>query len=664
MRSRLAILLFCTLLSGIAGQAQPAPAQTTAPAKSVYDPHALFNPNFYTQSGNPYRSGNGEPGPAYWQNRADYQISVGLDETAKKVKGSVVLTYTNNSPHALPHIWFQLDQNLFNPDSRGFARTPATGRSRYGDSKNPFRGGYTISGVKVISKADGKTVETDVEPVITDTRMQVRLARSLKAGGDVVRVRMDYEYIVPDYGADRTGVLKTPGGDIFAIAQWYPRVCVFDDVQGWNTQPYLGPSEFYLEYGDFDVSITAPATHVVVASGELLNPAEVLTAEQQKRFRAAQQSDATVAIRSKEEVADPASRPAKSTLTWKYRITNSRDFAWASSRSFVWDAARINLPSGKKAMAQSAYPVNVAGTDAWGRSTEYVKASIEINSAWFEYPYPCAVNVASNVGGMEYPGIVFCGSNAKGGSLWGVTDHEFGHTWFPMIVGSNERKYGWMDEGFNTFINGIASEKFNKGEYAQPPMDMHMMTKFMFGDQSETVLKTPDALKEQNIGMALYFKPGYALDLLRNQIAGPERFDYAFRKYIRDWSYKHPTPWDFFRSMENSIGEDLGWFWKGMFIENYRLDQAVTNVEYVSGNAANGALVTIDNLDRMAMPVVVEYTTKSGKTERKKLPVEVWQNTGSWKFRLNTTEELTTVVVDPEKAFPDYNPANNTWTRK
>jgi aminopeptidase N len=164
--------------------------------------------------------------------------------------------------------------------------------------------------------------------------------------------------------------------------------------------------------------------------------------------------------------------------------------------------------------------------------------------------------------------------------------------------------------------------------------------------------------------MALYFKPGYALDLLRNQIAGPERFDYAFRKYIRDWSYKHPTPWDFFRSMENSIGEDLGWFWKGMFIENYRLDQAVTNVEYVSGNAANGALVTIENLDRMAMPVVVEYTTKSGKTERKKLPVEVWQNTGSWKFRLNTTEELTTVVVDPEKAFPDYNPANNTWTRK
>ncbi len=665
MQPRLAIALISILFSTFAGFAQQATPPTPAPAsvKPAYDPHALFSPLFYPQSGNEYRSGNGEPGPSYWQNRADYQINASLDETTRKVKGTVVLTYTNNSPHALPHIWFQLDQNLFNPDSRGFARTPATGRSRYGDSKNPFRGGYTITNVKVIAKADGKTVESDVEPVITDTRMQVRLARSLKAKGDVVRVRMDYEYVVPEYGADRTGILKTPGGDIFAIAQWYPRVCVFDDIQGWNTSPYLGPSEFYLEYGDFDVSITAPATHIVVASGELLNPAEVLTAEQQKRFKAAQQSDATVAIRSKDEVADAASRPARPTLTWKYRITNSRDFAWASSRSFVWDAARINLPSGKKAMAQSAYPANVASADAWGRSTEYVKASIEINSRWFEFPYPCAVNVASNVGGMEYPGIVFCGSNAKGGSLWGVTDHEFGHTWFPMIVGSNERKYGWMDEGFNTFINGIATGEFNKGEYAQPPMDMQMMSRFMFGDQSEQVLKTPDALKEQNIGMALYFKPGYALDLLRNQIVGADRFDYAFKKYIRDWSYKHPSPWDFFRSMENGVGEDLGWFWKGMFLENYRLDQAVGKVEYVSGNAANGALITIDNLDRMAMPVVVEYTTKSGKSERKNLPVEVWQNSNGWKFRVNTTEELTKVVVDPDKVFPDYNPANNTWTK-
>jgi hypothetical protein len=278
-----------------------------------------------------------------------------------------------------------------------------------------------------------------------------------------------------------------------------------------------------------------------------------------------------------------------------------------------------------------------------------------------EFPYPAAVNVASNIGGMEYPGIVFCGANAKGEGLWGVTDHEFGHTWYPMIVGSNERKYGWMDEGFNTFINTIASKDFNNGEYAEGPMNGQQIAKFMFGDQTETVLKTPDGMKEGNIGLALYFKPGYALTLLRNQIVGPERFDYAFRKYTHDWAYKHPTPWDFFHSMDNGLGEDLAWFWKGMFIENWRLDQGISKVEYMNGDATKGALITIDNLEKMAMPVVVEYTTKSGVTARKQLPVEIWQNNSSWKFKVNSTEELTKVVIDPDKVFPDWNPANNEW---
>lgn len=648
-------------LSALLLIAASATAQNDSKAKSAYDPNALFTPLFYTQYGNEYRSGSGEPGPAYWQNRADYSITASLDDSANRVKGSLVITYTNNSPHSLPFLWFQLDQNLFNTESRGFARTPATGRSRYGDSRSQFQGGFTVSNVKLLSKADGKTVETPLEPVITDTRMQLRLDKPMKPKGDVVRVRIDFEFAIPEYGADRTGILKTRDGNIYAVAQWYPRVCVFDDIQGWNVLPYLGPSEFYLEYGDFDVALTAPASHIVVASGELLNPAEVLTPTQLSRWKAAKESPATVAIRSKEDVNDPASRPAKPTLTWKFRIQNARDFAWASSKAFVWDAARIDLPSGRKAMAQSVYPAGTASRDAWGRSTEYVKASIEINSRWYEYPYPCAVNVASNVGGMEYPGIVFCGSNAKGGSLWGVTDHELGHTWFPMIVGSNERKYGWMDEGFNTFINGVSTESFNNGEYAQEPMDGSMIARFMFNDMSEAVMKTPDALREMNIGTALYFKPGYALDLLRNHIVGKDRFDYALKKYVRDWAYKHPSPWDFFRSIENGSGEDLGWFWKGMILENWRLDQAVTKVEYANGNPANGALVTLENLDRMAMPVVIQYTTKSGKTARKTLPVEIWQNAATWKVRLDTEEELASVVVDPDKAFPDYNPANNSW---
>ena len=630
---------------------------------SKYDPNVLFNPLFYSSYGNNIRTGNGEPGNGYWQNRADYQIKAELNDSLNSVSGSVTMTYTNNSPHNLAFLWFQLEQNLFNPESRGFAKLPPAGRSRYGNAANPFEGGYTISSVKLLSTVSGKTGETVLLPEITDTRMRIELPKALKAAGDKVTIKVDFSYTVPEYGADRTGILKNADGNIYAIAQWYPKICVFDDIQGWNTLPYLGASEFYLEYGNFDVAITAPANHVVVASGDLLNPEDVMTAQQLKNYKLAHNSDATVTIRGRNEVKDPASRPATKKLTWKYHITSARDFAWASSASFIWDAAKINLPSGKKALAQSVYPASSDGVNAWGRSTEYTKASIEnYSKRWFEYPYPIATNVASNVGGMEYPGIVFCGSTAKTGSLWGVTDHEFGHTWFPMIVGSNERKYGWMDEGFNTFINDIASKDFNNGEYAQPAGDAHSMAKFMYGDKSEAVMKTPDGMKESNIGLSLYFKPGFALTLLREQIVGEKRFDSAFKKYIRDWAYKHPSPWDFFRSIESSVGEDLGWFWKSMILENMRLDQAVTKVEYVGNNAKNGAVVTIENMERGAMPVIIAYETISGIKGVKKLPVEVWQNTGTVKTRLPVQEELKMITIDPQKVFPDFKPENNTWT--
>jgi hypothetical protein len=238
-------------------------------------------------------------------------------------------------------------------------------------------------------------------------------------------------------------------------------------------------------------------------------------------------------LRRVDEVNDPSSRPQKSRLTWHFKITNARDVAWASSKSFIWDAARINLPGGKKALAMSVYPEESNGDSAWGRSTEYIKGSIEnYSKRWFEYPYNSAVNVAGNVGGMEYPGIVFCGAQAKTEGLFGVTDHEFGHTWFPMIVGSNERKYGWMDEGFNTFINSLADDDFNNGEYKNE-INKDAFYRYLFNENSEAVMNTPDGMKESNIGLALYSKPGYALELLRNQVLGSERFDYAFRTYIK-----------------------------------------------------------------------------------------------------------------------------------
>ncbi|HNF44520.1 MAG TPA: M1 family metallopeptidase, partial [Ferruginibacter sp.] len=496
-------------------------AQDDLIKQSKYDPHALFSPLFYTSGGTISRAATGEPNVGYWQNKADYVINASLNDETNQVSGSVTITYRNNSPHALPFLWLQLDQNLFNKDSRGQARMPLGTRSRYGDAKSDFSGGYKISSVRLLNE------NTDANYIITDTRMQIRLPKAMKAGGDVARIRIDFSFTLPEYGADRCGILKTKNGNIFAVAQWYPRMCVFDEVQGWNTDPYLGPSEFYLEYGDFDVTITTPASHIVVCSGELLNEAEVLTPAQLSRMTQAKKSDKTVMIRTAGEVTDPASRPKAKTLSWHYKISNARDVAWASSKSFIWDAAKMNLPSGKTSLAMSVYPVESDGAKGWGRATEYTKGSIEnYSKRWFEYPYPCAVNVASNIGGMEYPGIVFCGSNATQADLFGVTDHEFGHTWFPMIVGSNERKYGWMDEGFNTFINSLADDDFNNGEYKEAPTNMEGVVPFLFGPSSEAIMLTPDAMKERNIGVALYFKPGLGLALLRKEILGPDRFDY------------------------------------------------------------------------------------------------------------------------------------------
>lgn len=651
------ILLVCFIFMYVSATAQT--------ETSAYYPHDLFTPNFYPSSVNEYRSADGQPGPKYWTNKASYKIAASLDDVKDEITGSVTITYTNNSPQTLSYLWLYLDQNLYDLNSRGQAKTPATRRSRYGDVNSKFDGGFKIQSVKLLSVTKGKATETNLTNVVSDTRMQLRLSTPLAPGGGSIQFKIDYSYLIPAYGSDRTGILDTKNGKIYAIAQWYPRLCVYDDIEGWNTLPYLGAGEFYLDYGDYDYTVTAPANHIVAGSGELLNPQDVLTPAQLKKYNQAKQSDKTVMIRSAAEINDPSSRPKKEKLTWHFKINNARDVAWASSKSFIWDASKMNLPSRRKALAMSVYPVESAGDSAWGRSTEYTKGSIEnYSKRWYEYPYNTATNVAANIGGMEYPSIVFCGYRARLSGLFGVTDHEFGHTWFPMIVGSNERKYGWMDEGFNTFINSLAVIDFNNGEYKQKPQNKSAYYKYMFSNNTETVMSEPDALKEVNIGLALYSKPGYALTILRDEILGPERFDYAFQAYIKKWAYKHPTPWDFFRTMENVSGEDLGWFWKGMFLENYKLDQAISDVKYVSNDSTKGALISISNLDRMAMPVYLSYETKSGKTDSLKIPVEVWQNGSKWIVKLNTTESLKSVVIDPEHVFPDSNFDNNTWVNK
>ena len=624
--------------------------------ESKYNHHEAFDPLFYPQSGNDYRSASGAPGPKYWQNRADYKIDCVLDTGAHQVTADVEISYTNNSPDNLTFLWLQLDQNIYRKDSRGSATTTETG-GRWANAH--FTEGEVIKSISITG--EGKTYSPKY--IITDTRMQVWLNEALKPGGNS-KFKISYQFDVPQYGTDRMGRLKTKNGWIYEVAQWFPRMCVYDDIGGWNTMPYLGAGEFYLEYGDIEYSVTAPSDLIVAGSGELLNPQDCLTPDQVARWNLAKSSDKTVMIRSDKEIKDKNSRPGKSNCTWRFKIQNARDVAWAASKAFVWDAAKINLPSGKTAIAASVYPVESIKKNGWQRSTEMVKGSIEYySSKWFEFPYPMATNVAGLVTGMEYPGIVFCGYNDSGSGLWAVTDHEFGHTWFPMIVGSNERKYAWMDEGFDTFINGLSTRNFNNGEFAKASFFSGDLIQPTFSHQMDGLMNIPEVIQQENLGVAAYLKPSMMLNALRNVVLDSPRFDAAFREYIRRWAFKHPTPWDFFHTMENVSGEDLGWFWRGWVFNTWRLDQGVKTVAYIDDKPANGAEITIQNQEKMVMPVKVLIKEANGKQLRVSLPVEVWQRGAEWTFAVPTTSEIKEVILDPEKELPDYNRANNDWKK-
>jgi hypothetical protein len=623
---------------------------------SVYNKNQVFDPLFMSQGATEFRSADGAPGPKYWQNSANYIIHSTLDEKDTTLKGDVTIDYTNNSPDELNYVWLQLDQNLFNPSSRGAATTLVSG-DRF-DVKGYTKGGYHIQSTKVIY--NGSTY--DIPPVITDTRMQLRLPFTIKPGGDKVQIEISYYFSIPQYGADRMGRLYTRNGVIYQLAQWYPRMCVYDDIEGWNTLPYMGLGEFYCEYGNFDYYVTVPADMIVAGSGDLQNPEEVLTGTEVNRLDEARKSDSTVAIIREDEVGEPFMRPAKEgMLTWHYKMQNSRDISWAASKAFMWDATRINFPSGRKGISMAVYPVESKGDKAYGRSAQYLKHSVEFYSKdYFEYPWNSAVVVAGVALGMEYPGIVFCSYNIGGASLWHDVTHEIGHNWFPMIVGTNERRYMWMDEGLNTFINGYASNSFNHGEYGDTTNRSILGMASTMIKSNDPLMTPPESISLKEYGQ-YYFKTANALNILRNSVIGPNRFDYAFKTYIHRWAFKHPQPGDFFRTMNDAAGDNLNWFWKEWFYETWTLDQSVKSVKYVNDIASDGSLITIENLQQMALPVTLQITEQNGQTKKMKLPVEIWQRGGEWTFKYNSTSPITSVILDPDGQLPDINRKNNIW---
>ncbi|MBS1919758.1 MAG: M1 family metallopeptidase [Bacteroidetes bacterium] len=639
-------------------------AQTNS-AISVFDPHELFAQNFYTKNGNEFRSSNGTPGPKYWQNRADYLLHAKIDTITNILSGSETIVYSNNSPDPLSSLWLELDQNTYREDARSNFYTSSPRRLKW--TNKGSTDGYHFDNITITYK--GKTIKADY--IINDTRMQLRLPQPLLSK-EKLKIQIKYHYTIPGTFGGRTDVYSTKNGKVYEVAQWYPRVCVYDDLHGWDALPFLGSGEFYCEYGDFDYTVTVPAGMIVAGSGELQNEKEVLNAKQMSRLNEARESDKTIMIRSEDDVNNEAGKKMNTKpVSWHFKMFNTRDVAFGVSKAYMWDAARVNLPNGKKALAMSVYPVESAGVNAWGRATEYLKKSIEFFSEkWFVYPYPVAVNEAGQAGGMEYPGIVFDGWRDKAGELYWVTAHEIGHNWFPMIVGSNERRYAWMDEGFNTFIDVYAADAFNNGEYAPKRDGEYAPGKGNPADEIIPLLKDSsapnmmvraDMLTEKYRHPLVYFKPAFGLVMLREEILGKDRFDYAFKKYIEYWAYKHPAPDDFFRTMENESGEDLSWFWKEWFYNNWQFDVAIQSVSYTNNDTKNGIDVTLVNLQKMALPLTLRVVFKNGETLNLSLPVETWLQGNTHTQHLQTTRPVLSVIVDPDNKLPDSNRKNNVW---
>ncbi|MBC2606872.1 M1 family metallopeptidase [Pelagicoccus albus] len=540
------------------------------------------------------RLASGAPGPAYWQQEANYVIEVELDETEAMILGSETIEYVNHSPHSLSYLWIQLDQNMFSNHSKGTrsdqgpnfsakSGEPASIRDssfRTFLYKRDFEGGVRLG--KVADK-DG----TDLPYTIVETNMRIDLPESL-ASGDSIVLNIDWEYpIVDEANARRTGRMELDGGDyVYQIAQWYPRMCAYYDEVGWQTKPYLASGEFALEFGKFEVSITVPEDFVVAATGELQNPEEVLSKKERKRLEKAMDSQAPVLIVTEEEAAKKLGSPAKGKATWKFAAESVRDFAFAASRGYIWDAKGVEIGEGK-ALAMSAFPKEAEAV--WGRySTEAVALTLDVYSDLvYEYPYPVAWSTWGPVGGMEYPMISFQSSweIEEDGTytedvrnyVISVIVHEVGHIWFPMIVNSDERQWMWQDEGFNTFVEDIATTQFDERLKDSYRNSVKRVVERMAKKDDPIIMISADSLTSR--GYQAYSKPALGLTLLRESILGRDLFDFAFQEYARRWAFKRPTPADFFRTMEDASGVDLDWFWRAWFYTNDHVDLAVESVE-------------------------------------------------------------------------------------
>lgn len=602
------------------------------------------------------RSESGRPGPAYWQQRVDYDIDVRLDPATARVTGSETATIHNEAPVPQPVILVRLYQNVW---SEGVER----------NRQVTLTGGMTVDrvafdGVELADLARDPDAESDDPGYrIIDTRMTVTPPGEIPAGG-TAELRIDWSFTVSGGGGFRHGHLDH---EIYDIAQWYPQIAVFDDVFGLDTDPYLGDGEFYVDYGDFDVDIDVPAGWVVVGTGELENASEVLRPEQVETLAGAAALDTVVYVVSPEDVAAGPERMTRTSptgrLRWRFHASNVRDFAWAASNRYAWNATGAETGGEPgRALIQGVFPPE---SETWAQAVVFAKHAIEFYSDYLlPYPYPHATAAFGppQVGGMEYPMITFINDRDEPASLNGVVTHELSHFWVPMIVGTKENAYAWMDEGFTTFNTALAMTDYYGADTPEGRARQGAMRGYLNAVQAgvEVPIMRHTDYAENGFGrsIAAYSKPGMLMHALRHMM-GEQAFDRAYRDYIDAWKYRHPMPWDFFRMIEEAAGTDLDWFWQAWFYDTATLDQAITSVE----STPDGPAVTVRNEADAVMPVELEVTLEDGTTSTVVWPANVWAGTREVTRTLPVDGTVREIVIDPDAWYPDTDRSNNAWER-
>ena len=649
---------------------------------------------------NSQRTASGAPGVNYTQQKVDYIMDIVLDDEHQKITGNETILYHNNSKDELAYLWVQLDQNVRAKDSKSrdiaTNKIPKVINKKWFDRSfpsNPFDGGFNITSVTNI---DG----SKLSHTINQTMMRIDLPKSL-ASGETFSFKIEWWYNINNHRKDggRSGYehFTENNNNNYVIAQFFPRLCVYDNVEGWQNDQFWGRSEFALEFGDYTVNITTPKDHMLGATGVLQNEKEVLTKNELNRLAKARKTyDKPVVIRTQKEATKIEKTKSKETKTWKFVAKNVRDYAFATSRKFIWDAMAVAI-NGKSVMAYSLY--SKEANPLYGEhSTRAVAQTLKTYSKYtFDYPYHKAISVDGQMG-MEYPQICFNPGRPDADGTYSdrvkyrmikVTIHEVGHNFFPMIVNSDERQWTWMDEGLNSYVEMLAELAYDKNFPITRGYPKNIV-KYMSGDQSKIapIMSKGDHVYE--FGNNAYGKPATALWILRETIMGHELFDHAFRTYSQRWMFKHPTPADFFRSMEDASGVDLDWFWRGWFyttdvndigiksVKKYHTKTDGDSVHFIEDKTVGlgfGAKkekdskyhyeITYNKPGGLVMPIIVQFSYKDGSSERKVYPAQIWRyNDKEVTKVLSTNKELSKITLDPYQETADVDTSNNNWPKE